>query len=136
MLFRSERQFILIEQLENTHSIIKDRFNQIDYHYFELKEYNKIFINQIQEANNTDTLLQIWEQMKAKSFLNYNVDIQEQEKHIEDFKKDTLDNQKALLLKLLDLNQLYVNLSSLNDSEFECTEEEKKVTKDFYQIKQ
>ena len=131
-----ERQFILIEQLENTHSIIKDRFNQIDYHYFELKEYNKIFINQIQEANNTDTLLQIWEQMKAKSFLNYNVDIQEQEKHIEDFKKDTLDNQKALLLKLLDLNQLYVNLSSLNDPEFECTEEEKKVTKDFYQIKQ
>ena len=43
------------------------------------------------------------------------------------FKKDTLDNQKALLLKLLDLNQLYVNLSSLHDPEFECTEEEKKV---------
>ena len=57
-------------------------------------------------------------------------------KHIEDFKKDTLDNQKALLLKLLDLNQLYVNLSSLHDPEFECTEEEKKVTQDFYQIKQ
>ena len=55
---------------------------------------------------------------------------------ISDFKKDTLDNQKALLLKLLDLNQLYVNLSSLHDPEFECTEEEKKVTKDFYQIKQ
>ena len=72
--------------------------------------------------------------MKAKSFLNYNVDIQEQEKHIEDFKKDTLDNQKALLLKLLDLNQLYVNLSSLHDPEFECTEEEKKVTQDFYKL--
>ena len=79
-----ERQFILIEQLENTHSIIKDRFNQIDYSYFELKEYNNTFINLIQEAKNTETLLQIWEQMKAKSFLNYNVDIQEQEKHIEE----------------------------------------------------
>ncbi len=62
-------QYPLIEQLENTHSIIKDRFNQIGYNYFELKEYNKTFINQIQEANNTDTLLQIWEQMKVKSFL-------------------------------------------------------------------
>ena len=67
--------------------------------------------------------------------MNYNVDIQEQEQHIEDFKQDTLDNQKALLLKLLDLNQLYVNQSSLNDPEFECTEEEKQVTRDFYQIK-
>ena len=130
-----ERQFILIEQLENTHSIIKDRFNQIDYRYFELKEYNNTFINLIQEAKNTETLLQIWEQMKSKSFLNYNVDIQEQEQHIEDFKQDTLDNQKALLLKLLDLNQLYVNLSSLNDPEFECTAEEKQLTNDFYQIK-
>lgn len=103
--------------------------------YLELKKYNEIFIEQIQKAQDTETLLQIWEQMKTKSFLNYNVDIQEQEKHIEDFKQDTLDNQKALLLKLLDLNQLYVNLSSLGDPEFECTEEEKKVTKDFYKIK-
>lgn len=102
--------------------------------YLELKKYNQTFIEQIEEAKDTETLLQIWEQMKAKSFLNYNVDIQEQEKHIEDFKKDTLDNQKALLLKLLDLNQLYVNLSSLHDPEFECTEEEKKVTKDFYKL--
>jgi adenine-specific DNA-methyltransferase len=103
--------------------------------YLELKKYNEIFVEQIQEAKDTETLLQIWEQMKAKSFLNYNIDIQEQEKHIEEFKQDTLENQKALLLKLLDLNQLYVNLHSLNDPEFGCTEEEKNVTKDFYQIK-
>jgi len=103
--------------------------------YLELKKFNETFIEQIKEANDTETLLNIWEQMKAKSFLNYNVDIQEQEQHIEDFKQDTLDNQKALLLKLLDLNQLYVNQSSLNDPEFECTEEEKQVTRDFYQIK-
>jgi adenine-specific DNA-methyltransferase len=28
----------------------------------------------------------------------------------------------------------YVNLSSLNDADFACTDEEKKLTKDFYQI--
>ncbi|MBK9292470.1 MAG: hypothetical protein IPM52_12710 [Bacteroidetes bacterium] len=130
-----ERQFILIEQLENTHSIIKDRFNQIDYSYFELKEYNNTFINLIQEAKNTETLLQIWEQMKAKSFLNYNVDIKKQEEHIEEFKALSLAQQKQHLCEILDKNQLYVNLSSLNDADFACTEEEKKVTQDFYQIK-
>lgn len=103
--------------------------------YVELKKYNQAFITQVEAAKDTETLLKIWEQMKAKSFLNYNVDIQEQEKHLDDFKTDTLKNQKQLLLKLLDLNQMYVNISSLDDIDFECSEEEKSVTKDFYQIK-
>lgn len=103
--------------------------------YLEIKKYNQTFIEQVEEAKNSEALFKVWEHMKAKSFLNYNVDIQEHEKHIEEFEADTLDIQKQLLIKLLDLNQLYVNLSSLNDSDFNCTDEEKKVTKDFYQIK-
>lgn len=130
-----ERQFILIEQLENTHKIIKDRFKGMNYTYLELKKYNQTFIEKIEEAKNEETLLQIWEEMKAKSFLNYNVDIQKQEKYIEDFKKLSLQEQKQHLCELLDKNQLYVNLSSLNDGNFECTPEEQKVTKVFYQLK-
>lgn len=151
---KMNRQYIGIEQMDYIETFTCKRLSKIilgdstgisksvnwqgggSFTYLELKKYNQTFIEQIEEANDTSSLLQIWEQMKAKSFLNYNVDIQEQEKHFEDFKKDTLDNQKVLLLKLLDLNQLYVNLSSLYDPEFECTEEEKKVTQDFYQIKQ
>jgi adenine-specific DNA-methyltransferase len=73
--------------------------------------------------------------MKAKSFLNYNVDLQKQEQHIEEFKALTLAEQKKHLVELLDKNQLYVNISSLNDKDFAVTAEEKKVTQDFYQIK-
>ena len=80
-------------------------------------------------------VLKIWEEMKEKSFLNYNVDIQKQEQHIEDFKNLTLEEQKQHLVELLDKNQLYVNLSSINDKDFEVSEEDKKVTQDFYQIK-
>lgn len=72
--------------------------------------------------------------MKEKSFLNYNVDIKKQEEHIEKFKQLELKQQKEHLIEILDKNQLYVNLSSLNDKDFECTEEEKQVTKDFYQL--
>ena len=102
--------------------------------YLELKKYNQIFIEQIEEAKDTKALLAIWEQMKAKSFLNYNVDIKKQESHIEDFKALSLKKQKQHLCELLDKNQLYVNLSSLNDKDFKCTDEEKQATKDFYQI--
>jgi adenine-specific DNA-methyltransferase len=103
--------------------------------YLELKKYNQTFIEQIEEAKDTEAVLQIWELMKAKSFLNYNVDIKKQDEHLEEFKVLCLAEQKQHLCELLDKNQLYVNLSSLNDADFACTEEEKKVTKDFYQIK-
>ena len=73
--------------------------------------------------------------MKEKSFLNYNVDIQNQEQHIEEFKALTLSEQKQHLIELLDKNQLYVNLSSLNDKDFEVSAEEKRLNHDFYQIK-
>jgi hypothetical protein len=101
----------------------------------ELKKYNQTFIEQIEETKDTEALLQVWEQMKAKSFLNYNVDIKKQDEHLEEFKALSLAEQKQHLCELLDKNQLYVNLSSLNDVDFACTAEEKKVTQNFYQIK-
>jgi adenine-specific DNA-methyltransferase len=137
------RQFIMVEQMDYIETVTKERIQKVikrngvgESVYLELKKYNQTFMEQIEEAQDTETLLQIWEQMKAKSFLNYNVDIKKQEEHIEDFKALSLKEQKQHLCELLDKNQLYVNLSSLNDKDFECTEEEKKVTKDFYQIKE
>jgi adenine-specific DNA-methyltransferase len=103
--------------------------------YLELKKYNQNFVEQIESAKDTKAILKIWAEMKAKSFLSYNVDIQKQEEHIEDFKALTLEEQKKHLVELLDKNQLYVNLSSLNDKDFAVSAEEKKVTKDFYQLK-
>ncbi len=103
--------------------------------YLELKKYNQTFIEQIEEAKDTEALLQIWEQMKAKSFLNYNVDIKKQDEHLEEFKVLSLAEQKQHLCEVLDKNQLYVNCSSLNDTDFACTEEEKRLSRDFYQMK-
>ena len=100
--------------------------------YLELKKHNQTFIEQIQKAKNSKALLKIWQEMKAKSFLNYNIDIQKQEKHIEEFKQLELSKQKEHLFELLDKNQLYVNLSSVNDKDFAVSEIEKQLTKDFY----
>ena len=136
------RSFILCEQLSYAKDVTAKRIEKViddneqeNFIYLELKKYNQTFIEQIASASSATQLLEIWEQMKAKSFLNYNVDIKKQDEHLEDFKALSLADQKQHLCELLDKNQLYVNLSSLNDADFECTEEEKKVTKDFYQIK-
>ena len=103
--------------------------------YLELKKSNQNFIERIEFAKDKKTVLAIWEEMKLKSFLNYNVDLQKQEEHIEEFKALSLAEQKEHLIELLDKNQLYVNLSSLNDKDFAVSAEEKKTTQDFYQIK-
>lgn len=149
------RQYIGIEQLQSQIDLSTNRMNNVingditgiskdkdvnwqgggSFVYLELKKYNQIFIEKIEEARDSENLLKIWEEMKEKSFLNYNVDIKRQEQHLEEFKTLSLENQKQHLCELLDKNQLYVNLSSLNDGNFECTAEEKKVTKDFYRIK-
>ncbi len=149
------RQYIGIEQLQSQIDLSTNRMNNVingditgiskdkdvnwqgggSFIYLELKKYNQTFIEKIEEAQDSENLLKIWEEMKEKSFLNYNVDIKKQEQHLEEFKALSLEDQKQHLCELLDKNQLYVNLSSLNDGNFECTAEEKKVTKDFYRIK-
>lgn len=147
------RQYICCEQLDSQIEIIKKRMQNVvygdnagiskavDWHgggsfiYVELKKYNQTFIEQIEEAKDIKTLLWIWEQMKAKSFLSYNVDVKKQDDYLEDFKALSLTEQKQLLCELLDKNQLYVNITSLNDADFACTKEEKRVSQDFYQIK-
>ena len=147
-----QRQYIGIEQLDYIEDLPTIRLLKViqgeqggiskylnwqgggSFVYLELKKYNQLFLEQIEEAKDSEALLQIWEQMKAKSFLNYNVDIKKQDEHLEDFKALSLAEQKQHLCELLDKNQLYVNLSSLNDADFACTAEEKKVTQNFYQI--
>jgi adenine-specific DNA-methyltransferase len=103
--------------------------------YLELKKYNQTFMEQIEAADDTETLLQIWKEMKAKSFFKYSIDLQAFEKSLDEFKQLDLIRQKEILCEILDKNQLYVNLSSLNDADFACTEEEKRLNQDFYQIK-
>lgn len=149
---KMNRQYIGIEQMDYIEDFAVERLKKVidseqggisksvnwqgggSFIYLELKKYNQIFIEKIEEAENSETLLQIWEEMKAKSFLNYNVDIKKHEQHIEDFKLLNLKEQKQHLCELLNKNQLYVNLSSLNDENFECTEEEKHLNRDFYQL--
>lgn len=52
---------------------------------------------------------------------------------IDEFKVLTLEQQKECLFRMLDLNQLYVNRSDMEDETAKVTEEEKRITKNFYQ---
>ena len=145
------RQYIVCEQIEHQIELNIDRLKQViegddvgisddvdwrgggSFVYLELKKYNQVFIDEIESATKTEELLTIWEKMKQKAFFRFNVDMQKFDEGIEEFKALALEQQKECLCKMLDLNQLYVNRSDMEDETAKVTEEEKRITKNFYQ---
>ena len=70
-----------------------------------------------------------------KYFLNYNVKVKEfKEKIIEEeqFKNLSLEEQKKMFLTMLDLNQMYVCRSEMEDERFDIKPQDKKITGEFY----
>ena len=66
-------------------------------------------------------------------FLNWYVNAETTYEAIEDFKAiDDLEAQRHCLVELLDKNQLYVNLSEIEDADFAVSAEDKALNKMFY----
>lgn len=130
--------FILCEQMNYVESITLNRVGKVtkntssNFVYCELMKYNEQFIENIKKAKDFKILLKIWKEMRGKAFFNYNVDLKVFEENIKEFEKLSLSKQKDVLISLLNKNQLYVNLSDIEDSEFKVGKEDKELNKEFY----
>lgn len=108
-----------------------------DFIYCELMKYNEAFMERIQAAKNSKELLKIWQDMAEGSFLNWYVNPEMPEEAVKDFEaigkeENGLEKQKRRLAELLDKNQLYVNLSEIDDAQFKISKEDKVLNKAFY----
>lgn len=54
------------------------------------------------------------------------------DEHIEEFRGLSIAKQKETLLDILNKNQLYVNLSEIEDKDFEVSEDDKTLNRLFY----
>ena len=104
-----------------------------DFVYMELLKLNEAFVEKIRDAETTEELLNIWEEMKHNGFLSYRIDPRLFDENIEEFKTLDLEEQKKLLLEMLEYNGLYVNYSEIEDAIYNVSEEDKKLNKDFYE---
>lgn len=100
--------------------------------YCELKQWNEIFVQKIQRAKTKGELTAIWHEMKDKAHLSYLLDIEAFDKSAKEFEQLTLENQKRFLLETLDLNQLYVHYSEMDDADYQVSEEDKRLNRQFY----
>ena len=108
-----------------------------DFVYCELMKYNEVFMDKIQMAEDSEELLDVWQDIAANSFLNWYVNPETPEKAIGDFKEigkeeNGLEKQKKLLCELLNINQLYINMSEIYDRRFKVSQEDKELNHKFY----
>jgi adenine-specific DNA-methyltransferase len=152
---KMKRQYIMVEQMEKQVGIIIDRMKNVlkgdskgisklvnwqgggEFVYCELMKYNEAFMERIEAAKTSKEIVKVWKEMAEGSFLNWYVSPQVPEDAIKDFEAlgeqdDGLKKQKRLLAELLDKNQLYVNLSEIDDPRFKVSDEDKALNKAFY----
>ena len=145
---KMNRQYIGIEQMDYIETVSVKRLEKViegeqggisksvdwqgggSFVYCELKNDAQDFKNTVLEARESETLSQLFEQAKKSSFLSYRVDPKKLKKS--EFEKLSLAEQKQVLLELVDNNNLYVNYSEIDDSDYGLSLEEKKLNKDFY----
>lgn len=97
--------------------------------YFELKEWNERYIQEIRKARTKASIKKLREALKKEAFYRYDVDTSQHD----GFDALSLDDQKRVLCDCLDVNHLYVNYSERNDTRYGVTGEEKELTKKFYE---
>ena len=134
------RKFILVEQMDYVESVTVPRVEKVigeqdsdDFIYCELKEYNQAYMDKIQASQSSDELVALWKAIAENSFLNWYVNEKMPKEAVNDFIAiDDLEAQKHCLAELLDKNQLYVNLSEIEDADFAVSAEDKELNRAFY----
>jgi len=145
---KMNRRFIGIEQMDYINEVSVPRLQKViageqdgisknvnwqgggSFVYCELKNDAQDFKNKIRRAEESAELLQLLKEAKNSSFLSYRVD----PKRLNDgaFNQLSIGEQKQILEELVDLNNLYVNYSEINDTQWKVDENTKKLNRQFY----
>ena len=133
------RQFILVEQLEEHIAVCKERLEKVmtkgNFISCELMPYNQNILDRIQSATERETLLDIWREMcTGVSVLKWYLDtdnIEEAEKAF--IAIDDVEQQQIALIELLNKTHLYVHFSEMDDENAKVNDTDKRLTRLFYE---
>jgi len=144
------RQYIGIEQMDYIHDLPEARLKKViageqggiskdvnwkgggDFVYMELAKWNEQWVEKIEKAKTGKELAKLWDDMKETAFLSYKVEPKIIDANTKDFVDLSIADQKKFLIECLDKNQLYVNLSEIEDKEYGVSKEDIKLNKEFY----
>ena len=147
---KMKRQYIGCEQIDSQIHMSKERLTNVimgdltgvsqgvnwqgggSFVYCELAKANQQFVEGIEAAETREALTAIWQQIQATGYLNYKIKISTIDESATDFAALSLDDQKRFLMECLDKNMLYIPVSDMESDEYAISEEDKRLTKEFY----
>ena len=152
---KMNRQYIGIEQMDYIESVTVERLKKVidgeqggiskaqnwqgggSFVYLEVAKKNEKALEQISACKSLEELTALFDELCSKYFLHYNVRVKEFRKEIESerFKQLSLKQQKEMFSRMLDLNQLYVNVDDRHDKNTGLTKDDIAITEDFYKLK-
>lgn len=146
---KMERQYIGIEQMDYIEKITKQRISKViqgeqtgisinqkwkgggDFIYLELKEVSKKIIDEILSIDNVEEIKSFLNKIeKYEIFMSSDISLDELNK--EDFFDLPIQEQKNILIDIIDKNTLYLNYSEINDSLYKISNEEIELNNNFY----
>ncbi len=145
------RRYIGIDQMDYIETIAVERLKKVingesggisesvnwkgggSFIYCELAKINQAYIDKINNAENTETLNDIWDCMQKNAFLSWKINPQTISDNANDFKSLSIQDSKRFLIECLDKNLLYVPYSEIDNLEFRISEYDKKLNNLFYQ---
>ncbi|EPF5720261.1 DNA methyltransferase [Vibrio cholerae] len=147
---KMKRQFITIEQMSYIHDCTVPRLQKTvdgdqngiskdvnwqgggSFVYCELAELASKYSDRVEQAQSSEELIAIWDDLKESSNLSYKVDPKQFDKNVSLFKDLPFEDQQRFLIEAIDKNQLYVNYSDIDDESNSISEQDKKFNKQFY----
>lgn len=152
---KMNRQYIGIEQMDYIETLAVERLKKViegeqggiskavnwqgggEFVYAELAPFNETAKQQILACENSNDIKTLFNELCERYFLKYNVSVNEFSQIIEEpeFQTLPLDEQKQMMLEMLDLNQMYVSLSEMDDEQFAgcLNDDDKALSRAFYQ---
>jgi adenine-specific DNA-methyltransferase len=109
-----------------------------DFIFTKLVEWNQEAEKKILTVESYTELVKLFDELYERYFLNYNVRVKDFRETIikeSEFKNLDLVNQKKMFVRMLDLNQMYVNFSERNDKKYNLAKEDIALSEEFYKQK-
>ena len=149
---KMNRRFIGIEQMDYINTVSVPRLCKIiegeqggiskdvgwsgggSFVYCELAERSETLMEGIQSAKDSDSILAILDEATERGLLRPSVLPDDIMKTREEFLELSLDEQRRLVMELLDKNKLYVNLCDMEDENMGLSESSKAFTRSFYNL--
>ncbi len=134
------RKYILCEQMgyiqdvtvKRVQAVLKKENIHSSFTYCELAQHNANIIDKIEQAKTTQALTEIWHKIENADFISYKIKPEVINKNIHEFAALSVAEQKQFLIAVLDKNQLYVNYSEIDDVDYQISDEDKALNRQFY----